>query len=132
MFTRLDDILYPNKVEVIHFEDHGKYIYPIFKNGRTSIQHAKESNNYKSVVNEQIQKIDSVDIFLRDPRDRLISGIETYLWWNAKERPWLDRTTIIHQLAEGIITDRHCLPQINWIFSLARFLNSTTQLHLHR
>jgi len=132
MFTRLDDILYPNKVEVIHFEDKGKYIYPIFKNGKSSIEKVKIANDYKSLVNEQIQKINNVDVFLRDPTQRLISGIETYLWWNAKDRPWLDRTTIINQLAEGIIVDRHCLPQLHWIFNLARYLNPDALIHLHR
>lgn len=132
MFTRLDDILYPNKVEVIHFEDKGKYIYPIFKNGKSSIEHTRDANGYKSLVNEQIRKIDKVDVFLRDPQDRLISGIETYLWWNAKDRPWLDRTTIINQLAEGVIVDRHCLPQIHWIFNLARYLNPMAQISIHR
>jgi len=132
MFTRLDDILYPNKTEVIYFEDHDKYIYPIFKNGSTAIYQTQENMGYKSLVNEQIQKINNVDIFLRNPTERIISGLETYLWWNAKDRPWLDRTTIVSQLAEGIITDRHCLPQLHWIFNLARFLKPTAQIHLHR
>ena len=132
MLTRLDDTLYPNKVEVVHFSDKNKYIYPIFKNGKSTIEHVRDQKGYKSFVNDQIKNIDTVDVFLRDPLERFISGVETYLWWNAKDRPWLDRSTIISLLADGIIIDRHCMPQLFWIFNLARYLSSDAKIHLHR
>jgi len=34
MLSRLDDVIYPNRCEVIEIEPSQRYIYPIFKNAR--------------------------------------------------------------------------------------------------
>lgn len=127
MFTRLDDILYPNKVEVIFFEDHDKYIYPIFKNGSTAIKRTQKEKGYRSLINEQIRKIDNVDVFLRNPKERYISGFQTYIHNNIN----LDYQTIFQLGQQGYILDRHYLPQINWLVNLVRYMSSTAKIHIH-
>lgn len=127
MFTRLDDMMYPNKVEVIYFEDHSKYIYPIFKNGSSAIQQTKENNGYKSLINEQIKKLTDIDVFLRNPKERYTSGFQTYIHNN----PDLDYQTIFHLGQQGYILDRHYLPQVNWLLNLMRYMNPDARIHIH-
>lgn len=127
MFTRLDDILYPSKVEVIHFEDKGKYIYPIFKNGSSAIKRNQEINNYKILVNEQIRKLTDIDIFLRNPKERYRSGFQTYIHNNFE----LDYQTVFQLGQQGYILDRHYLPQINWLLNLMRYMDPSAKIHIH-
>ena len=120
MFTKLDDILFPNKVEVIDYD--GKYIYPIFKNASSSLlEHAKD-NSYKVIFNEQIRKLKTIDVFLREPKARYVSGVATYLFNNN-----LDITAI----TPGIFLDRHYLPQLHWLINLMRYMDSNSKIHFH-
>jgi len=127
MFTRLDDILYPSKVEVIHFEDKGKYIYPIFKCGRSAIKDQAELKGYKKLVNEQIRKLSDVDVFLRNPKERYRSGFQTYIHNNFE----LDYQTIFLLGQQGYVLDRHYLPQINWLLNLMRYMDPSSRIHIH-
>jgi len=127
MFTRLDDILYPNKVEVVYFEDKGKHIYPIFKNGSSAIEKATEANGYKSVINEQIKKLSDIAVFLRNPKERYRSGFQTYIHNN----PELDYQTVFQLVQQGHILDRHYLPQINWLINLMRYMDPNSKIHIH-
>jgi len=127
MFTRLDDMMYPGKVEVIYFEEHDKYIYPIFKNGSSAIQHQAEIKGYKKLVNEQIKKVTDIAVFLRDPTERYQSGFQTYI----HNHPELDYQTIFQLGEQGHILDRHYLPQINWLLNLMRYMDPTSRIHIH-
>jgi len=127
MFTRLDDILYPSKVEVIHFDDHNKYIYPIFKNGRSAIEQAKDDRGYKSLINDQIRKLTDIDVFLRNPKERYRSGFQTYIHNNFN----LDYQTIFQLGQQGYILDRHYLPQINWLLNLMKYMDPLSRIHIH-
>lgn len=127
MFTRLDDILYPPKVEVIHFNDHDKYIYPIFKNGRSAIIKRQEQKGYRSLVNEQIKKLTDIDVFLRNPKERYRSGFQTFLY-NNKE---LDYQTVFHLGQQGVVLDRHYLPQVNWLINLMRYMDPDAKVQIH-
>ena len=127
MFTRLDDILHPNKVEVIHFDDHDKYIYPIFKNGSSAIQHQTQINGYKKLVNEQIKKVTDIAVFLRNPKERYRSGFQTYIHNNFE----LDYQTIFQLGQQGHILDRHYLPQIHWLINLMRYMDPDARIHIH-
>lgn len=128
MFTRLDDILYPSKVEVIYFDDHDKYIYPIFKNGSSAIHQRKDSEGYKSVINEQIKKLSDIDVFLRNPKERYRSGFQTFLHNNFE----LDYQTVFLLGQKGFTLDRHYLPQLNWLLNLMRYMDPDAKIHIHR
>jgi len=127
MFTRLDDILYPNKVEVIYFEDKGKYIYPIFKNGSSSIKETQQQQGYMSLINDQIKRVANIDVFLRNPKERYQSGFQTYVQNNSE----LDYQTIFQLGQQGIILDRHYLPQVNWLLNLMRYMDPGSTIHIH-
>jgi hypothetical protein len=114
-------------VEVIHFDDHNKYIYPIFKNGSAAIYRNQENHNYKSIVNEQIKKLTDIDVFLRNPKERYRSGFQKFVYNNFE----LDYQTLFLLGQQGHILDRHYLPQINWLLNLMRYMDPTAKIHIH-
>ena len=80
-------MIFPNRCEVIEIEASQRYIYPIFKNGSSSlIEHARQQN-YKILINEQIKRAPIIDVTLRDPLPRYISGIQTFVHDIKKENP---------------------------------------------
>lgn len=131
MFTKLDDILYPNRVEVYDFHEVNKFVYPIFKCGKTTIESVANDRGFKKVINEQIKKLTEIDVFIRNPRERYISGVKSYIYWLRQDNPDIDLSTVIYYLKQGIILDRHFLPQVSWIINLARYLDPEAKLNIH-
>lgn len=127
MFTRLDDILFPNRVEVYDFHEINKFFYPIFKCGSSTLKEIAKDRGFKTLINEQIKDLDEVDVFIRNPKERYISGVQSYLFHN----PGLDIETVKHYLIQGIILDRHFAHQFQWIVNLARYLKPTAKLNIH-
>jgi hypothetical protein len=129
MLNRLADILYPNRCEVIKIKE--TYIYPIYKNGRSSINSYTIMNNCKILINEQIKKCDKIDIVLRDPMDRFVSGVNTFVWNLKRDNPTLDINTILYFVENYLFLNRHYAPQISWIINLSRYINADTKLVIH-
>ena len=129
MLTRLDDILYPNKVEVIDFSSIGKFFYPVFKCGNSTLRYAAEDQKFRTLVNEQIRKLDLIDVFVRDPRERYRSAVQTYMYYMEKEN--VDFDTVYYYLRQGIMLDRHLVGQLNWIINLARYMNPQAKIQFH-
>jgi len=125
MLTRLDDVIYPNRCEVIEIEPSQRYIYSIFKNASSSINEYAKEQKYRILFNEQLKRIDVIDVILRDPGSRLISGVNTYIINLLKENPALDRTTIIYFVNEYLFLNRHYSPQISWLLNLFRYIDAT-------
>jgi hypothetical protein len=125
MLTRLDDVIYPNRCEVIEIEPSQRYIYSIFKNASSSINEYAREQKYRILFNEQLKRIDVIDVILRDPESRLISGVNTYVVNLLKENPALDRTTIIYFINEYLFLNRHYSTQLSWLLNLFRYIDST-------
>jgi hypothetical protein len=129
MLSHLDNIIFPDRCEVIEVIPLQRYVYPIFKNGQSSLgAHAKE---YKCriLINEQIKKIDSIDIILRDPQQRLISGINTYVQMMLRDYPELDSKTVLWFAQNYLFLNRHYAPQFLWLVNLARYLAPDAKLN---
>jgi hypothetical protein len=131
MLSRLDDIIYPNRCEVIEIEASQRYIYPNFKNGSTSITEYAQAQKLKVLFNEQIEKINDIDIILRNPLERLISGINTYVSNTKRDNPQLDVDTIIYFAETYLFLDRHYAPQFSWLVNLTRYAGKNTKLRLY-
>ena len=131
MLSRLDDIIYPNRCEVIELEPSQRYIYPIFKNGSSSLYEHARQHGCKILLNEQIKRTPLIDVVLRDPRERFISGFNTYVYNTKRDNPSLDVDTIIYFAEQYLFLNRHYAPQLTWLINLARYTNKNTQLHLH-
>jgi hypothetical protein len=129
MLSRLDDIIYPNRCEVIEIEASQRYIYPIFKNGSSSLLEHARQQNYKILINEQIKRVPIIDVILRDPLPRYISGVQTFVHNVKKENPTLDVDTILYFADNYLFLNRHYAPQLSWLINLSRYADAKLRLH---
>ena len=129
MLSRLDDIIYPDRCEVIEIEASQRYIYPIFKNGSSSlIEHARQQN-YKILINEQIKRAPIIDVILRGPLPRYISGVQKFVHDVKKENPTSDVDTILYFAENYLFLNRHYAPQLSWLINLSRYADAKLRLH---
>ena len=127
MLSRIDEIIYPNRCEVIEILPSQRYIYPIFKNGSSSITEYAKEQQYKVLVNEQIKRISVIDVIIRNPCDRFISGINTFVYNTKRENPELDVHTILWFAENYLFLNRHYCPQIAWLVNLSKYSTARLQ-----
>ena len=87
-------------------------IYPIFKNGSSSLMAVAD----KTYVNKQIANCNNINILLRDPEERFVSGINEYCKQNN-----LDVKETWELVYNDKIINRHFAPQWIWLFHLYKF-----------
>jgi hypothetical protein len=121
MLGRLGQILFPNHVEVLEIVPQHQYVYPIFKNGTSSLRGEK----YPKVNLEDLQNIDNIEVFVRNPHERFLSGVQTYL---KELGPDIDKKTALYFLNQTHYLNRHYCPQLYWLLNLGRFTNATLTL----
>ena len=131
MLSRIDEIIYPNRCEVIEIEASQRGIYPIFKNGSSSLNEYAHARKLKILFNEQIRKLSDINIIIRNPQERFISGFNTYIYNTKQENPQLDLDTIIYFAETYLFLNRHYAPQFSWIINLTRYAGKNTKLHLY-
>jgi len=129
MLSPLDRIIFPDRCEVIEVIPLQRYVYPIFKNGRSSLYITAEKNNWRIRLNDQIKKINSIDIILRDPQERLISGINTFIQQTLRDNPGLDKNTVQWFAQNYLYLNRHYSSQFVWLVNLARYLDLNAKLN---
>jgi hypothetical protein len=129
MLSHLDRILFPDRCEVIEVIPSQRYVYVIFKNGHSSFFSATRKNKWLIKINQQIQKINTIDVIVRNPKDRLISGINTFIQHTLRDNPELDLTTIKWFAQNYLHLDRHYASQFSWLLNLARYLNPDATLN---
>jgi hypothetical protein len=130
MLSRIDDIIFPDRCEVIEIEASQRYIYPIFKNGSTSLNNYAQAQKLKILFNEQIRKLPNINVIIRNPQERFISGFNTYVYNIKQENPQLDSDTIIYFAETYLFLNRHYAPQFSWLVNLTRYAGKNTKLHL--
>lgn len=87
-------------------------VYPIFRVGSSSLIEAAN----KKYIDKQITECQHIDILIRDPGDRFISGLGEYC-----RRHNLDIQSTWRLVKEGGLIDRHFAPQLVWVFHLFKF-----------
>ena len=87
-------------------------IYPIFKNGSSSLMAVAD----KTYINKQISNCNNINILLRDPEERFVSGINEYCKLND-----LDVKDTWELVYDDKIINRHFAPQWVWLFHLYKF-----------
>jgi hypothetical protein len=130
MLSHLDRSLFPDRCEVLEVIPSQRYVYVIFKNGYSSFDSFTITNPRRILINQQIQKLNSIDVIIRNPEDRLISGINTFIQHTLRDNPGLDPITVEWFALNYISLDRHYASQFVWLLSLARHLNPTATLNL--
>ena len=129
MLSRIDEIIYPNRCEVIEFSDPQRFVYPIFKNGHSSLHEFAGSNKLKILLNEQIKNVKKIEIVLREPQERFISGVNTFVFNTKRDNPNLDINTIIYFVENYLFLNRHYAPQLSWLVNLSRYSDAEFNLH---
>ena len=121
MLSYIDCELFPDRCEVVVLDDPQRYVYPIFKNGRSAILHHSTQNNLRILLNQQIWRADSIEIYLRSPVERFTSGINTFCQMTLRDHPNLDADTVNWFAERYLFLNRHYSSQFSWIVNLARY-----------
>ncbi len=118
MLSSIDNILFPDECIVLKYNTN-KFVYPIYKNGYTSIG----SMNLEQV--QDFSSVDSVDVYIRNPIDRFISGVNTYLTNHCQN---YDKKTVLYFIQEFLFLNRHFCPQFFWLVNLRRYTDAKINL----
>ena len=130
MRTALDTELFPKVCEVVEMPLHKQWIYLIQKNGNSSLRLQQKRDNLSIFVNDEIRTLDYVDVYIRDPKDRYISGINTYLQHLQRDHPELDFSTAFWFAKRYKFLNTHYLPQFHWLANLAQYLQVDAKIRL--
>ena len=129
MLSHLDRVLFPDRCEVIEIIPSQRYVYPIFKNGSSSLRIAARKNNWRIKINEQITQLTEIDVVVRHPLERFISGINTDVQMTSRDNPTLDPATILWFAKNYLFLNRHYCPQLYWILHLSTYTKSNARLN---
>ena len=130
MLSHLDRVLFPDRCEVREIISSQRYVYVIFKNGHSSINVSRLTDPQRIHINQQILKLNSIDVIIRNPKDRLLSGINTFIQHTLRDNPGLDAATVEWFALNYISLDRHYASQFVWLLNLAKYLNPDAKLNL--
>lgn len=130
MRTALDTELFPDLCEVVFLPLHNQWVYLIQKNGNSSLRLQQARDNLAVFTNDQILKLDYVDVYIRNPRARYVSGVNTYLQHLKRDHPGLDSSTAFWFAKRYKFLNTHYLPQFHWLANLARYLRSDAKIRI--
>ena len=129
MLSHLDRSLFPDRCEVIEIIPSQRYVYVIFKNGYSSFDSFRIINSCRIFINQQIQKLNNIDVIIRTPDDRFSSGINTFIQHTLRDNPDLDPPTVEWFALNYLSLNRHYVSQFSWLLNLARYLDVNTKLN---
>lgn len=130
MQTPLYIELFQNQCEVVSLPLHTQYIFLIQKNGSSSLKQQQVRDNLTMFINDQISTLDYVDVYIRNPRARYVSGVNTYLQHLQRDHPELDLSTAFWFAKQYKFLNTHYLPQFHWLANLARYLRSDAKIRI--
>lgn len=103
------------------------YVYPIFKNGRSSIKMYAEAHNCRTFTNESVSELEPITVYIRNPLERFASGVNTYLYYEHDSK--LDQE-VLSGIEKGDIVNKHFVPQYVWLLHLYKYYKGPVQLEL--
>lgn len=130
MRTALDTELFPELCEVVHVPLHNQWVYLIQKNGSSSLRIQQKRDNLAVFTNDKVSALDYVDVYIRSPRARYVSGVNTYLQHLQRDHPELDYSTAFWFAQRYKFLNTHYLPQFYWIANLSRYLRDDTKIRI--
>jgi hypothetical protein len=121
VLSQLDNIIFPDRCDVLEIVPSQRYVYPIYKNGSSSLY----NSGFRLLDNDEIKNISVIDIYVRNPYDRFVTGVNTFLQHNAD----LDRATALHFISNYLFLNRHFCPQFHWLVNLQRFTDAKIRIN---
>ena len=94
------------------------FVYCIFKNARSSLLATSHHAGKILFKNNQIKELNKINVFLREPEDRFVSGVYTFMYLNNIKTP---TRSIEDSLKTNKLTDKHVMPQYFWLIHLLRY-----------
>lgn len=73
---------------------------------------------------------DPITVFLRNPKQRFFSGVNTYLQHLTAQGLNLNLETVLYYINQHLFLNRHYAPQFFWLLNLARFVGSDARVSL--
>lgn len=104
--------IFADKCE-IHALPTGELVYPIFKNGSSIIR----DTSVKVYINQQIKKLDTITVYLREAEQRYRVGVSTFISHHQN----LDTYTLLELINSGQLLNSHFASQYMWLQNLKRF-----------
>ena len=110
-------------------------IYPIFRVGQSTLMSVCD----RKYDNKEIDYCNHVEIMIREPAERFLSGVNEYCRQNK-----LDVESTWKEINAGRIHDRHFTPQYVWLLHLYKFykgfvtirpfehISNITEVHMHK
>lgn len=130
MRTALDAELFPAHCEVVEIPLHRQWVYLIQKNGNSSLRFQQKKDNLAVYTNDEIMQLDCVDVYIRNPKARYISGVNTYLQHLQRDYPELDYNTAFWFAKRYKFLNTHYLPQFHWLANLSQYLDKNAKIRL--
>jgi hypothetical protein len=128
VFSELDSIIFPDSCEVIQVTSQ-HFLFPIFKCGRSSLTESMVDKGWTFVPESEIKNISCpITIFLRDPKERFVSGVNTFI--QHLQSNDLDTYTILYFVNRYLFLNRHYAPQFFWMLNLYRYSAPDTYVNL--
>ena len=106
-------------IRIVHVKD--IFVYPIFKNGKTALEHYADQNNSKWLINEQCRRADTITVFLRNPKERFVSGGHSFIECERRKNKDTDYQNRLHSINIGKSVNEHFMSQYKWILKLADY-----------
>jgi hypothetical protein len=100
------------------------FVYPMYKNGSTSLEYYSKKNHLNIFKNKEISKLKNITVFLRNPIDRFISGVHSYLEYEKIK----DIDKELKKIERFEILDRHFIPQYFWLLHLLKYFNGDLEI----
>ena len=115
--------IFTTDCSVIKMPD-GEYVYPIFKNGRSSLRRFAQLNQLEVIKNEQLSKLTDVTVFFREPEERFVSGVHTVIEFEDV----IDVPAFLKEVENFNFYNRHFIPQVYWLLHLLKYFKGRVKL----
>lgn len=118
--------IFTSDCEVIRISK-SNFVYPIFKNGRSSLKEYARQNNLLCLKNNEISDTEEIKIFLRDPLERFVSGVHTAIELENRKTK-VNVLEFMSDVEKFKIYDRHFMPQTFWLYHLFKYFKGKVNL----
>jgi hypothetical protein len=105
-----------------------KNVYPIFKNGRSSVIEYADQNNVEPYSIGTYNSCQNITVYIREPFERFVSGVHSFIEWSRLDNPKLDDNTCLWMIEKGKLVDEHFTQQWHWIKNLAQYYKNNITL----